>query len=67
MGLLSDTVTSQLAEVDAQLLRAKASYDDTVAQLQKRKGTLQAAQALITPELEAAVAGLKRIGLLRDL
>lgn len=67
MALLGDAVNAQLADLDAQLVRAKATYDETVAMVTKRKQAILGAQALITPELEQAVAGLKRIGLLRDL
>lgn len=64
---LQERVAASLADIEAQINYVQKKAETEVTALQIKRATLVGAQKLITPEIEAAVAGLKKIGVLGDL
>lgn len=62
MGELADRLAAAIADVDSAIAAAEANAAATIKTLQARKAALLSAQAFVTPQIEAAVLGLKKIG-----
>ncbi len=63
MATLTERVTAALADLDAQIAYIQAKAAAEVTALQTRRTALVEAQKIITPQIEAAVVGLKQTGL----
>ena len=59
---LIDRINKQVAEIDLRIGRVRAAAVEEVKELIVKKDALVAAKRVITPEVEAAVAGLDAAG-----
>ena len=59
---LIDRINKQVAEIDLRIGRIRAAASEEVKELTAKKEALVAAKRVITPEVEAAVAGLDAAG-----
>ena len=62
MGAIRDQIDSIITDVDAKLIQVAARAAAEVKSLEAKKAVLLTAKALVTDEAEAAIAGLKRLG-----
>ena len=59
---LIDRINKQVVEIDLRISRVRATANEEVKELTAKKDALVAAKRVITPEVEAAVAGLDAVG-----
>ncbi len=62
---LVDQVNAKIAELDARIAFVQDRAQDEVQALAKQRNVLVGAKALITDDLEKAVAALQRLGFIR--
>lgn len=64
MAALADRITARISEIDSQIAFAQDRARGEITALNAQKAALVQARAVITPELETAVAALSRLGLI---
>lgn len=64
---LAENLAQRLNDIHAQIAHIQTKAENEIAALKAKAAVLQAAGALITPQIEAAVGQLQQIGILTQL
>ena len=67
MASLKDRLDGLLIDLDNQIEHTRKQSQEKIDRLKAQKDALKAARLLISPELEAAVLSLQKIGVLSGL
>lgn len=63
MGEIADRLNGAIADIDSEIANIVKKADEDVKRLGAKRNALATAASLVTPQAEAAIAGLKRLGI----